>query len=57
MIAGSKDVPDGKENCLAGLTFVFTGELESLSREAGQELAKRFGGCVSDANSGLPELN
>ncbi|KAM0790675.1 hypothetical protein ACM66B_004534 [Microbotryomycetes sp. NB124-2] len=48
---GSKEVPVGQENCLAGLTFVFTGELESLSREAGQELAKRYGGRVTTAPS------
>lgn len=42
--AGSKDIPAGEDNCLTGLTFVFTGELESLSREAGQDLAKRYGG-------------
>lgn len=43
---GSKDIPMGKDNCLAGLTFVFTGELSSLSREEGQDLAKRYGGFV-----------
>ncbi|KAK4704443.1 replication factor C subunit 1, partial [Phenoliferia sp. Uapishka_3] len=48
---GSKDIPEGQDNCLAGLTFVFTGELESLSREAGQELAKRYGGRVTTAPS------
>lgn len=31
---------------MTGLTFVFTGELESLSREAGQDLVKRYGGYV-----------
>lgn len=40
----SKEVPVGNDNCLAGLTFVFTGELESLSREAGSDLVKRYGG-------------
>ncbi|ORY75974.1 replication factor RFC1 C terminal domain-domain-containing protein [Leucosporidium creatinivorum] len=48
---GSKDIPAGEDNCLAGLTFVFTGELESLSREAGQDLAKRYGGRVTTAPS------
>jgi NAD-dependent DNA ligase len=43
---GSKEVPDGEPNCLAGLKFVFTGELSSLSREEATELAKRYGGCV-----------
>ncbi|KAM0756309.1 DNA replication factor C, large subunit [Meredithblackwellia eburnea MCA 4105] len=47
----SKDIPAGEENCLGGLTFVFTGELDSLSREAGQELVKRYGGRVTSAPS------
>lgn len=43
---GSKEIPVGDDNCLAGLTIVFTGELESLSREEAQTLAKRYGGSV-----------
>ncbi|KAF9449482.1 DNA replication factor C, large subunit [Macrolepiota fuliginosa MF-IS2] len=43
---GSKEVPDGAPNCLLGLSFVFTGELSSLSREEAVDLAKRFGGRV-----------
>jgi len=43
---GSKEVPDGAPNCLLGLSFVFTGELSSFSREEAIDLAKRFGGCV-----------
>ncbi|KAH7351130.1 replication factor RFC1 C terminal domain-containing protein [Rhexocercosporidium sp. MPI-PUGE-AT-0058] len=50
--AGSKDIPTGADNCLAGLTFVFTGLLETLSREEGQELVKRYGGKVTSAPSG-----
>lgn len=45
--AGSKDIPQGEENCLAGLVFVFTGLLETLNREEGQELVKRYGGKVT----------
>ncbi|BGP18533.1 hypothetical protein JCM10213_002954 [Rhodosporidiobolus nylandii] len=48
---GSKEIPVGADNCLAGLTFVFTGELDSLSREEGQDLAKRYGGRVTTAPS------
>ncbi|GAA5889227.1 hypothetical protein JCM6882_000680 [Rhodosporidiobolus microsporus] len=48
---GSKEIPNGEPNCLAGLTFVFTGELSSLSREEGQDLAKRYGGRVTTAPS------
>ncbi|THH06057.1 hypothetical protein EW145_g4345 [Phellinidium pouzarii] len=43
---GSKSVPDGAPNCLAGLSFVFTGELSSFAREEAIDLAKRFGGRV-----------
>ncbi|PLW53065.1 hypothetical protein PCANC_05810 [Puccinia coronata f. sp. avenae] len=48
---GSKPIPQGEENCLAGLTFVFTGELESLSREDAQALCKRYGGRVTTSPS------
>jgi replication factor C subunit 1 len=43
---GSKAIPDGEPGCLAGLSFVFTGELSSLARDEAIELAKRFGGRV-----------
>ena len=41
---GSKEIPEGELDCLAGLTFVFTGELESLGREEAQNLAKKYSG-------------
>ncbi|KAH8811844.1 replication factor RFC1 C terminal domain-containing protein [Xylogone sp. PMI_703] len=50
-MAGSKEIPVGEENCLAGLTFVFTGLLESISRDEGVELVKRYGGKVTGAPS------
>jgi replication factor C subunit 1 len=40
---GSKEIPEGVPGCLEGLTFVFTGELESLGRDDATELAKRYG--------------
>ncbi|KAG6853528.1 hypothetical protein C0991_003448 [Blastosporella zonata] len=43
---GSKQVPDGAPNALAGLSFVFTGELSSFSRDEAVDLAKRYGGRV-----------
>lgn len=43
---GSKEIPIGEPNCLAGLTFVFTGELQSLARNEAQDLAKRYGAYV-----------
>ncbi|PJF18011.1 hypothetical protein PSACC_02150 [Paramicrosporidium saccamoebae] len=49
---GSKEIPQGAPNCLAGLTFVFTGELDSLSREDAQDLVKRYGGRITTAPSG-----
>ena len=48
---GSPELPVGATNCLAGLTFVFTGVLETLQRETGQELVKRYGGKVTGAPS------
>jgi len=49
--AGAKEIPTGAEDCLAGLTFVFTGLLETISREAAQELVKRHGGRVTGTPS------
>jgi len=49
--SGSKEMPQGEENCLAGLTFVFTGVLDTLGREEGSELVKRYGGKVTGAPS------
>ncbi|KAF9020615.1 RFC1-domain-containing protein [Hymenopellis radicata] len=43
---GAKEVPDGSPDCLAGLSFVFTGELSSFSRDDAISIAKRFGGRV-----------
>lgn len=49
--SGPVDIPEGAENCLAGLTFVFTGILNSLGRDKGQELVKRYGGKITGAPS------
>ncbi|KAI0285111.1 DNA replication factor C large subunit [Russula aff. rugulosa BPL654] len=44
---GSKAVPPAAvPDCLAGLSFVFTGELSSFSREEAVDIAKRFCGRV-----------
>ncbi|WFC97356.1 DNA replication factor C complex subunit Rfc1 [Malassezia yamatoensis] len=48
---GSKAIPDGAPNCLAGLTMVFTGELSSLGRDEAVDLAKRYGAKVTTAPS------
>ncbi|KAL4801469.1 replication factor RFC1 C terminal domain-containing protein [Aspergillus unguis] len=50
-VSGGADIPTGAENCLAGLTFVFTGILDTLGREEGQSLVKRYGGKVTGAPS------
>lgn len=49
--AGTKEIPEGAENCLSGLKFVFTGVLETLQREVGQNLVKRYGGQIMSAPS------
>lgn len=42
----SADIPEGEEECLSGLSFVFTGVLRTIGREEGQALVKRYGGKV-----------
>ncbi|KAG0307441.1 hypothetical protein BGZ97_000403 [Linnemannia gamsii] len=49
---GSKEIPKGEDNCLAGLTFVFTGELSSITREDAADLVKRYSGRVTGSPSG-----
>ncbi|XP_061394264.1 replication factor C subunit 1 [Musca vetustissima] len=43
---GCKEVPKGKPNCLAGLTFLVTGVLESLERDEACSIIKEYGGKV-----------
>ncbi|KAJ7229198.1 replication factor RFC1 C terminal domain-containing protein [Mycena pura] len=49
---GSKAVPDGAPDCLAGLSLVFTGELSSFSRDEALDIAKRYGARVVGQPSG-----
>ncbi|XP_072108959.1 replication factor C subunit 1 isoform X2 [Mobula birostris] len=44
---GSKEIPQGAENCLEGLTFVITGVLESMEREDAKSLIERYGGKLT----------
>ncbi|KAJ6442001.1 chromosome transmission fidelity factor [Purpureocillium lavendulum] len=44
---GMADVPDGAEECLSGLSFVFTGVLQTIGRDEAQALVKRYGGKVT----------
>ncbi|KAE8209669.1 hypothetical protein CF327_g6374 [Tilletia walkeri] len=48
---GAKPLPEGKPNCLNGLTFVFTGELDTLDREQALELVRRYGARVTSGPS------
>ena len=41
---GSKPIPRGKPDCLAGLVFVLTGLNESLTRDEMSELIRSHGG-------------
>ncbi|KAK6926491.1 DNA replication factor RFC1, C-terminal [Dillenia turbinata] len=48
---GEKEVPEGDPDCLAGLTFVISGTLDSLEREEAEDLIKRLGGRVTGSVS------
>lgn len=48
---GEKEVPEGASDCLAGLTFVISGTLDSLEREEAENLIKRHGGRVTGSVS------
>lgn len=45
------ELPEGEEDCLTGLTFVFTGQLQTIAREEAQALVKRYGGKITGAPS------
>lgn len=49
---GSKEIPKGTSTCLAGMTFVITGVLESMEKEEAAQVIKDFGGRVTSAISG-----
>ncbi|CAN0024030.1 unnamed protein product [Ascophyllum nodosum] len=48
---GNKEVPAGAEQCLAGKAFVVSGVLDSLGREAAEDLIKQYGGKVTGSVS------
>ncbi|CAC5383730.1 RFC1 [Mytilus coruscus] len=48
---GSKEIPEGGENCLEGLTFVITGILESMERDDAKHLVEKYGGKVTTSVS------
>lgn len=45
------DFPEGKPNCLLGLTMVFTGVLPNIERGQAEALAKRYGARVTKSIS------
>ncbi|KAK7747045.1 DNA replication factor C complex subunit Rfc1 [Diatrype stigma] len=45
------ELPEGEEDCLSGLIFVFTGQLTTISRDDAQALCKRYGGKITGAPS------
>jgi replication factor C subunit 1 len=49
--SGDLVIPQARENCLAGMTFVFTGNLPRLPREEGQDIVKKYGGKVTTSPS------
>jgi singapore isolate B (sub-type 7) whole genome shotgun sequence assembly, scaffold_1 len=56
---GSKPIPEGKPDCLAGVVFVLTGLNESLTRDEMTELITKYGGysfspCLISESSGVP---
>lgn len=50
---GLKTIPwdEGAENCLTGMTFVFTGVLQSIGRDDATSLVKKYGARVTSAPS------
>ncbi|KAL8147962.1 hypothetical protein AgCh_005334 [Apium graveolens] len=48
---GEKEVPEGDPNCLANLTFVISGTLDSLEREEAEALIRRHGGRTTGSVS------
>ncbi|XP_041360939.1 replication factor C subunit 1-like isoform X2 [Gigantopelta aegis] len=48
---GSKELPQGADNCLEDLTFVITGVLESLERDEAKSFVEKHGGKVTTSLS------
>ncbi|XP_032689501.1 replication factor C subunit 1 isoform X2 [Odontomachus brunneus] len=49
---GSKTIPTGAKNCLAGLSFLITGVLDSLERNEAEDLIRNYGGRSVNSISG-----
>lgn len=50
------DIPEAKENCLSGLTIIFTGVLPNLDRTMAENLAKQYGAKVTKSILGKTSL-
>ncbi|XP_069105828.1 replication factor C subunit 1-like [Argopecten irradians] len=48
---GAKEIPEGGENCLEGLTFVLTGVSESFDRDDLKRMVEKYGGKVTSTVS------
>ncbi|KAK3087946.1 hypothetical protein FSP39_012701 [Pinctada imbricata] len=48
---GAKEVPEGGDNCLEGLTFVITGIQESFERDELKSIIEKYGGKVTGSLS------
>ncbi|XP_072757331.1 replication factor C subunit 1 isoform X2 [Anoplolepis gracilipes] len=49
---GSKEIPTGAQNCLAGISFLLTGVLDSLERNEVEDLVRKYGGRTVNSVSG-----
>ncbi|KAI7908090.1 replication factor RFC1 C terminal domain-containing protein [Cokeromyces recurvatus] len=49
---GTRPEPVGAPNCLGGLTFVISGQYETLTRDQTKDIVMRYGGRVTTAVSG-----
>ena len=53
---GEVDIPSGPDVALIGYTFVFTGLLESLTKDEASDFVKRHSGRVTSAVSGVTDF-
>ncbi|KAI8335852.1 replication factor RFC1 C terminal domain-containing protein [Chlamydoabsidia padenii] len=49
---GSRPKPVGKDGCLSGLTFVLSGEFDTITKDDITDIIKTYGGRVTSAVSG-----
>ena len=44
-------IPEGKPNCLKGITFVITGTLKAFTRNEAKKLIEKYGGTLASSIS------